>query len=345
MNHQLIPLKKALELPCCNLFIADDVGLGKTIEAGLVMQELQLRQRVQFILIVCPASIRLQWQREMERRFGQRFEIYDREFVSRRRRERGFGVNPWVSHQRFIVSYHTLKRPEHIEPLLQHLGKRMKKSLLVLDEAHTAAPSAPGQYACDSNLTRLVRQLAPPFENRLFLSATPHNGHSNSFSTLLELLDPQRFTRGVPVEAGSKALERIGEVVEVVDEPELPIPVLLGARTQVLLPLSPRPGCPANNLAGRFIHVAVVVIQALRSAGEGSRIVRISIVGCVSSARTFRRSGPSMRTTSSTAFDCTNPQDGLDRMRASTIVATRSRTGPGTIARASALSSGHTCTK
>jgi hypothetical protein len=209
MNHQLIPLKKALELPRCNLFIADDVGLGKTIEAGLVMEELQLRQRVQFILIVCPASICLQWQREMERRFGQRFEIYDREFVSRRRRERGFGVNPWVSHQRFIVSYHTLKRPEHLEPLLQHLGKRLKKSLLVLDEAHTAAPSAPRQYACDSNLTRLVRQVAPLFENRLFLSATPHNGHSNSFSTLLELLDPQRFTRGVPVEAGSRALEEV----------------------------------------------------------------------------------------------------------------------------------------
>jgi hypothetical protein len=209
MNHQLTPLKKALELPRCNLFIADDVGLGKTIEAGLVMQELQLRQRVQFILIVCPASICLQWQREMERRFGQRFEIYDREFVSRRRRERGFGVNPWVSHQRFIVSYHTLKRPEHMEPLLQHLGKRLKKSLLVLDEAHTAAPSSPGQYAYDSNLTKLVRQVAPLFENRLFLSATPHNGHSNSFSTLLELLDPQRFTRGVPVEAGSKALEEV----------------------------------------------------------------------------------------------------------------------------------------
>ncbi|MEY4551429.1 MAG: hypothetical protein RL685_7624, partial [Pseudomonadota bacterium] len=209
MNHQLIPLKKALELPRCNLFIADDVGLGKTIEAGLVMQELQLRQRVQFILIVCPASICLQWQREMERRFGQRFEIYDREFVSRRRRERGFGVNPWASHQRFIVSYHTLKRPEHREPLLQHLGKRLKKSMLVLDEAHTVAPSAPGQYACDSDLTRLVRHLAPQFENRLFLSATPHNGHSNSFSTLLELLDPQRFTRGVPIEAGSKALEEV----------------------------------------------------------------------------------------------------------------------------------------
>jgi hypothetical protein len=57
LNHQLTPLKKALELPRANLFIADDVGLGKTIEAGLVLQELELRQRVDFVLIVCPASI------------------------------------------------------------------------------------------------------------------------------------------------------------------------------------------------------------------------------------------------------------------------------------------------
>ncbi len=209
LNHQLTPLVKALALPRCNLFIADDVGLGKTIEAGLVLQELQLRQRVEFVLIVCPASICLQWQREMERRFGQRFEIYDREFVLRRRQERGFGVNAWTTHHRFIVSYHTVKRTEHREPLFQLLGKRLAKSLLVLDEAHTVAPSAPSRYAVDSDLTHLARRLAPPFENRLFLSATPHNGHSNSFSTLLELLDPQRFTRGVPVEAGSKALEEV----------------------------------------------------------------------------------------------------------------------------------------
>jgi hypothetical protein len=62
LDHQLSPLKKALELPRVNLFIADDVGLGKTIEAGLVMQELMLRQRVERVLIVCPASVTLQWR-------------------------------------------------------------------------------------------------------------------------------------------------------------------------------------------------------------------------------------------------------------------------------------------
>jgi superfamily II DNA or RNA helicase len=200
MAHQLTPLMKALELPRANLFIADDVGLGKTIEAGLVMQELILRQQAHFVLIACPASICLQWQSEMRRRFGLHFEVMTRAFIAQRRRQRGFGVNPWATHHRFIISHALLRRPEYREPLLQLLGDRAKKSLLVLDEAHAAAPASRSRYAVDSELTSTIRDLAPRFDNRLFLSATPHNGHSNSFSALLEILDPIRFTRGVPVD-------------------------------------------------------------------------------------------------------------------------------------------------
>ena len=207
-TYQLTPLQKALSLPRANLFIADDVGLGKTIEAGLVLQELLLRQQVDFALIVCPASVTLQWRDEMEQRFGLSFEVYTRDFVLARRRERGFGVNPWTTHNRFIISYPLIRRPEYRDPLLQHLGERVKKSLLILDEAHTVAPASASQYAVDSRITRVARDIAPRFENRLFLSATPHNGHSNSFSALLEILDPQRFTRGVPV-SGPEALEPV----------------------------------------------------------------------------------------------------------------------------------------
>jgi hypothetical protein len=201
MNHQLTALKKALELPRINLFIADDVGLGKTIEAGLVLQELVLRQRVDFVVIVCPASVLLQWRDEMDKRFGLGFEVYNRAFVQRRRQERGFGVNPWGTHNRFVISYQTLRRPEYRDPLLAALGDRAKKSLLIMDEAHTAAPSSSSTIlALDSKITDMIRDVAPRFENRLFLSATPHNGHSNSFSSLLEILDEKRFTRGVDVD-------------------------------------------------------------------------------------------------------------------------------------------------
>lgn len=226
MNHQLTPLAKALSLPRSNLFIADDVGLGKTIEAGLVLQELILRQRVDFVLIVCPASVALQWRDEMDRRFGRRFELYNRHFVAHRRRERGFAVNPWTTHQRFIVTYQTLRRPEYLDPLLQRLGQRERRSLLILDEAHTAAPASATKYAVDSNVTRMVRDIAPRFDNRLFLSATPHNGHSNSFTALLEILDRQRFTRGVPP-GGPEQLEpimvrRLKEDLRAIDEGDFP---------------------------------------------------------------------------------------------------------------------------
>ncbi|MGF1467082.1 MAG: DISARM system SNF2-like helicase DrmD [Sandaracinaceae bacterium] len=204
LAHQLTPLKKALSLPRANLFIADGVGLGKTIEAGLVLQELLLRQRVEFSLIICPASVALQWRAEMAQRFGLRFEIMSRAFIARRRQERGFAINPWSTHNRFIVSHQTVRRPEYRDPLLQHLGERAKKSLLILDEAHVAAPASATKYAIDSRITKVIRDIAPRFENRLFLSATPHNGHSNSFSALLEVLDPQRFTRGVRVESASQ---------------------------------------------------------------------------------------------------------------------------------------------
>ena len=208
MAHQLAPLMKALELPRANLFIADDVGLGKTIEAGLVLQELLLRQQANYVLVVCPASICLQWCDEMQRRFGLRFEVMTRQFVAWRRRERGFGTNAWCTHNRFIISHALLRRPEYRDPLLAHLGERARKGLLILDEAHTAAPASASKYATDTDSTRTIRDLAPRFDNRLFLSATPHNGHSNSFSALLEILDPVRFTRGVPVQ-GRKDLESV----------------------------------------------------------------------------------------------------------------------------------------
>ena len=79
---------------------------------------------------------------------------------------------------------------------------RSDPNLLIFDEAHHAAPASGARYAIDSRFTRAMRDLGGHFEHRLFLSATPHNGHSNSFSALLEILDPQRFVRGVTVRKG-----------------------------------------------------------------------------------------------------------------------------------------------
>lgn len=197
--YQLEPLRKALRMPRVNLFIADDVGLGKTIEAGLILREMLMRQKIKRVVISCPPSVVRQWKDEMESRFGLTFIIYDRDFVAAKRRERGYGINPWKTHTRFIISHSLLRDEAYAAPLRDWLQDFAPGAMLILDEAHNAAPASASRYAIDSQLTRTVRDLAPRFEHKLFLSATPHNGHSNSFAALLEILDPQRFCRGVPV--------------------------------------------------------------------------------------------------------------------------------------------------
>ena len=242
MTYQLEPLRKALHLPRVNLFIADDVGLGKTIEAGLILRELIMRQRVKRILIASPASVMTQWQTEMEVRFGLTFVILDREYVIRYRRERGYGINPWKTHSRFIVSHALLRDEQYAEPLRDWLQENRSGSMLVLDEAHHAAPATSSRYAVDSQFTRAMRDLAGLFEHRLFLSATPHNGHSNSFSALLEMLDPQRFFRGEKV-TSPKLLDEVmvrrlkGELRELV--PNLGLPERIVTQHDL-----PKPGEP-----------------------------------------------------------------------------------------------------
>ena len=197
--YQMEPLRMAMEMPRVRLFIADDTGLGKTIEAGLIARELLLRKKVRTIVVAAPASVLEQWRAEMEERFGLRFEILDRRYFARMRLDRGYGVNPWRTHSRFLVSHNLLVSDTYAQPMREWLGDRLPGSLLILDEAHHAAPSSGGRYGIESKLTKAVREIGDAFEHRLFLSATPHNGHSNSFSTLMELLDPYRFTRGVQV--------------------------------------------------------------------------------------------------------------------------------------------------
>ncbi len=236
--YQLLPLRKALRLPRVNLLIADDVGLGKTVEAGLVARELLLRRRIDFIVIASPPAMTIQWKDELEAKFGLSFEIVDRERIGEMRRTRGYSVNPWSTGSRFIVSHRLLTDETYAAGLRDVLGEFRARTLLILDEAHHAAPAAGMRYAISSQLTKAVRELGERFEHRLFLTATPHNGHSNSFSALLEMLDPQRFTRGVEVKPkdldpvmvrrlkadlrrlGEAFPERIIEAVRIKDLPE-----------------------------------------------------------------------------------------------------------------------------
>lgn len=202
-EYQLDPVVRALSMPRVNLLIADDVGLGKTIEAGLVVQEMILRHRVRSVLIVCPSSLQVQWKEEMRDKFGLEFRIIDSEAISQLRRKRGIHVNPWTHFPRLITSVDFLKRERQLRSFRETLPSGDQPAfpraydLMIVDEAHNVAPSGRGKYATDSMRTMAIRSLAPHFEHKLFLSATPHNGYRESFAALLELLDNQRFARAV----------------------------------------------------------------------------------------------------------------------------------------------------
>ena len=204
-DYQLDPLVRAIDMARTNLLIADDVGLGKTIEAGLVVQEMLLRHRARTILVLCPSSLQEKWRTEMAEKFGLEFRIVDTDYVKRLRRERGLHTNPWTSFPRLITSIDWAKQGEGIrllrDVLPPHPTFPRRFDLLIIDEAHNVAPTV-GKYAVESLRTRLVRLVAPHFQHKLFLTATPHDGYTESFTALLELLDDQRFSRNVlPPEA------------------------------------------------------------------------------------------------------------------------------------------------
>ena len=202
-DYQLDPVVRGIRMPRVNLLIADDVGLGKTIEAGLVAQELILRHRVRTVLVVCPSSLQVQWRDQMRDKFGLEFRIVDSALMKELRRRRGLHVNPWTHFPRLITSIDFLKRERPMRLFREALPAEGEPTyprrfdLLIVDEAHNIAPSGGGQYATDSDRTLAIRTLAPHFEHKLFLTATPHNGYPESFSALLEMLDNQRFARGI----------------------------------------------------------------------------------------------------------------------------------------------------
>ncbi|MGM7724083.1 DISARM system SNF2-like helicase DrmD [Metabacillus sp. Hm71] len=227
-DYQLDPLVRAVDMARVNLLIADDVGLGKTIEAGLVIQELLLRHRARSVLIICPSSLQLKWKSEMQEKFGLEFRIVDTDYVKHLRRERGIHTNPWTSFPRLITSMDWMKNGEGLRLIKEILPPQTtyprKFDILVIDEAHNVAPSGASNYALESQRTKLIRMISPHFNHRLFLSATPHNGYQESFTSLLELLDDQRFARTVMPEENKLKQVMVRRLKnDIVDEKGLPV--------------------------------------------------------------------------------------------------------------------------
>ena len=218
-DYQLFVVQKALAMPRVRLLLADDVGLGKTIEAGLVLSELIVQRRIRRIIIITPASLQTQWKEEMEEKFSLEFTIMDRKRQRGVERERGLDVNPWTQFPRIITSMHYIRQANELDRFMSACKEiegsddeplQLAWDLLIVDEAHNLSPDRrDGQ---DSQLCDMLRVVGPHAEHRLFLTATPHNGFTESFTGLLELLDPVRFQQKATIDDADQGHVRLAVI-------------------------------------------------------------------------------------------------------------------------------------
>lgn len=178
---QYKPLLRVLESPDRRVLIADEVGLGKTIETGLILTELEARQPIDRALIVCPSRLREKWRNEMSRKFGQEFDVMGRaelsEFLDRLGRTEGRG------RLRAIVSMQTMRNGDLRERFLAEAGG---VGLLIMDEAHHARNPS-------SLTSRMLHELCEDAHAVLLLTATPLHLDSRDLFNLLQALRPAEF--------------------------------------------------------------------------------------------------------------------------------------------------------
>jgi ERCC4-related helicase len=181
--YQLVPLLMAMALPQARLLIADDVGVGKTIEGGLVLAELIARGVVKRALVVVPAPLREQWRDALRDFFHVDAEIMAGHLRAALERRLLPGQSPWEAFPFVVVSIDYAK--QHSGEILQHPW-----DLAIVDEAHMAARphSQPGQAPPDMQRWDFLRRLSNAVDHLLMLTATPHSGHADSFASLIECL-------------------------------------------------------------------------------------------------------------------------------------------------------------
>lgn len=185
--YQLVPLMRALELPRPRLLLADGVGLGKTIEAGLIICELIARRRAHRVLVVSPAGPLLrQWEQELSQRFSLRFTVIaDGAALQAQRRKLELGGNPFDAAALCLTSLDFAKQERVLEEI-----ERSTWDLAIIDEAHHCIGATAGTDRDATLRRRLAEVVARRSDGLLLLTATPHDGFDPHFASLIELLDP-----------------------------------------------------------------------------------------------------------------------------------------------------------
>jgi len=184
--YQLVPVIRAIKMSRVRMLLADGVGLGKTIQAGLIITELIARRLAHRVLFVTPAGPLLeQWKIEMNERFGLRIDTIDRVKLESLRRGTELGSNPFDHIPLGIVSIDFLKQESVMERM-----ERSSYDIIVIDEAHHCTDAGSAGDRDSSQRRKLAEVLASRCDSLLLLTATPHDGNDRSFASLCELLDP-----------------------------------------------------------------------------------------------------------------------------------------------------------
>jgi len=210
LPHQILALEKVMAGQFLRFLIADEVGMGKTIETGLILKELKLRGIVKRCLVIVPKSAMLQWKQEMKKHFNETFHIYDTEYINTLTRtftrlDADNEINIWAQHNQLIVSMDSLRPIETRQGWSREKVEEYNKArilnvldadfdLLIIDECHKVGGGSQtvGRY-------QMADILCNAIPNVLLLSATPHRGKSDHFRRILGLLDADAFTgEGMP---------------------------------------------------------------------------------------------------------------------------------------------------
>lgn len=178
--YQLVPLLMALRLPTIRLLVADDVGIGKTIEAGLIARELLDRGEVARLAVLCPPHLVEQWQQELAERFHMKAVALTSSSVAKIERDLPHGVSLFDQHPFVVVSLDYIKSERHREHFLA-----IAPECVIVDEAHTCAATGQGRQLRFELLQRLS---ADETRHLILLTATPHSGDESAFYNLLSLL-------------------------------------------------------------------------------------------------------------------------------------------------------------
>jgi SNF2-related domain/Domain of unknown function (DUF3883)/Helicase conserved C-terminal domain len=220
LPHQLEAVYEYfLKLPRIRFLLADDPGAGKTIMAGLLLKELKIRGLVKRTLIVTPANLTFQWERELRDKFREKFRVVKSELL-----RSGYGSNPWQDNDQVITSVSWISR---VEDAKESLLRAPRWDLVIVDEAHKMSPTFADKPTLAFQIGAALSSMA---DHLLLMTATPHKGDPDHFRRFLTLLDPDVYADVASLKEAMKRksapfyLRRVKEALVTFPDPDTGYP-------------------------------------------------------------------------------------------------------------------------